>query len=110
MSLRRLHRDADAAQVLVPISRDMAVTENKEYHHLLLMYKGVLPADSVLAPTGGAVSISDATAAYGVGNWHLYNGRRDDAIAIFKRVLAGGQWGAFGYIAAEADMARLAKS
>ena len=108
MSLRRLGRDADAAKVLVPVRRDMNVIENETYHRLLLLYKGELPADSVLqvGPTG-EMSVTDATGAYGVGNWHLYNGRRDEAEGIFRRILAGGQWGAFGYIAAEAELARM---
>ena len=105
MSLRRLGQDSAAAQVLVPIKRDMNVIENEAYHRLLLLYKGELPVDSVLALTpSGEMSVTDATAAYGVGNWHLYNGRREEAEAIFRRILAGGQWGAFGYIAAEREM------
>jgi tetratricopeptide (TPR) repeat protein len=108
MSLRRLGRDADAAAVLVPIRRQMNVIENDTYHRLLLLYKGELPVDSVLSvgPTG-EMSVTDATGAYGVGNWHLYNGRRSDAERVFRRILAGGQWGAFGYIAAEAELARM---
>jgi len=108
MSLRRLGRDAEAAQVLVPIRRDMNVIENDTYHRLLLLYKGELPVDSVLmvGPTG-EMSVTDATGAYGVGHWHLYNGRRAEAERVFRRILAGGQWGAFGYIAAEAEIARM---
>ncbi len=106
MSLRRLGREDEAKESLVAISRDMPVIENQVYHRLLLLYKGELPVDSVLALTpSGEMSVTDATAAYGVGNWHLYNGRRAEAEAIFRRILAGGQWGAFGYIAAEKEMA-----
>ena len=43
----------------------------------------------------------------GVGNWHLYNGRRDEAVSAFRQVLTSDQWPAFGYIAAEADLKRL---
>ena len=105
MSLRRIGRDDEAAEVLRPIRRDMQVIENDAYHRLMLLYKGEVPVDSVLAMTpSGEMSVTDATAAYGVGNWHLYNGRRAEAEAIFRRILAGGQWGAFGYIAAEREM------
>lgn len=107
MALRRLGRAADAARVLAPISRDMKVIENETYPRLLLLYKGELPADSVLSTNAiGEMSVTDATAAYGIGNWHLYNGRAAEAERIFKRILGGGQWGAFGYIAAEAELAR----
>jgi tetratricopeptide (TPR) repeat protein len=106
MSLRRLGQDAEAAALLASFSRDMEVIENQTYHNLMLMYKGVLPPDSVLmvGPTG-EMSVTDATAAYGVGNWHIYNGRREQGEQIFRRIIAAGQWGAFGYIAAEADLA-----
>lgn len=108
MSLRRLGRDAEAAEVLVPIRRDMTVIENDTYHRLLLLYKGELPVDSVLKlGPSGEMSVTDATGAYGVGNWHLYNGRRAEAERVFRRIVAGGQWGAFGYIAAEAELARM---
>lgn len=55
------------------------------------------------------MSVTDATAAYGIANWHLYSGRRAEAERVFRTILAGGQWGAFGYIAAEADLARTAR-
>jgi hypothetical protein len=42
-----------------------------------------------------------------VGNWHLSNGRREEAIARFHDVFAGDSWASFGYIAAEADLARM---
>ncbi len=53
-----------------------------------------------------AGSIDDATARYGVGAWHLVNGRRDVAIEIFRGIISGPSWPAFGYIAAEAELAR----
>lgn len=106
MSLRRLGRNDEAAAVLVPFRRQMNVVENDTYQHLLLMYKGEFAPDSVLAMTpSGEMSVTDATAAYGMGNWHLYNGRRAEAERIFRRIRAGGQWGAFGYIAAERELA-----
>lgn len=111
MSLRRLGRDGEAAAVLAPVSRNMQVIENTGYHHLLLMYKGELPVDSVLVVSpSGEMSVTDATAAYGVGNWYQYTGRQSDAERIFRRIIAGGQWGAFGYVAAEAELARLRAS
>lgn len=107
MALRRLGRNREATALLVPIGRTLNVIENDTYHRLLLMYRGDIPVDSVLASNAsGEMSVTDATAAYGIGNWHLYNGRRGDAERIFRRILAGRQWGAFGFIAAEAEMAR----
>jgi tetratricopeptide (TPR) repeat protein len=108
MSFRRLKRDADARAMLAQFRKEMNVIENQTYHDLMLLYRGELPVDSVLAAgPSGEMSVTDATAAYGIGNWHLYNGREAEAEAIFRRIMGGGQWAAFGYIAAEAELARM---
>jgi tetratricopeptide (TPR) repeat protein len=104
MTLRRMGRTTEAREVLVPVTRDMEIIENDAYHRLLLFYKGELPADS-LAP-GDDDGVQDATVGYGLGNWHLYNGRRDEAMTIFRRITTGASWAAFGYLAAEAELAR----
>ncbi|HEY0243327.1 MAG TPA: tetratricopeptide repeat protein, partial [Gemmatimonadaceae bacterium] len=108
MALRRLGRDAEAREVLRFVKPGMEIIENDTYHKLLLLYRGELPADSILVTSAsGEMSVTDATAAYGIANWHLYNGRRDEATALFRRSVSGGQWGAFGFIAAEAELARM---
>ncbi len=108
MCLRRLGRDADAASMLIPFTAKMNVIENETYHRLMLMYKGEMTVDAVLpVSASGEMSVTDATAAYGIGNWHLYNKRRAEAERVFRQIVAGGQWGAFGYIAAEKELARL---
>lgn len=108
MSLRRSGRNAEAARLVAPMRRDMNIVENEAYHRLMLLYKGELPPDSVLA-TGadGQMSVSDVSAAYGVASWHLSNGRRAEGVRLLERIVATGQWGAFGTIAAEADLARM---
>jgi tetratricopeptide (TPR) repeat protein len=107
MTLRRMGNEAEAARVLTPIRREMDIIENDAYHRLLLLYKGELPVDSLLAPDSAATdAVQDATVGYGVGNWHLYNGRAEDAVAVFTGVMRNAQWAAFGYIASEAELAR----
>ena len=109
MTLRRTDRDAEAAALLLPITEDMDVIENGAYHRLLLLYKGVLTPDDLLAaPTSMDAALHDATAGYGIGTWHLYNGRQAEALGWYRRIYAGPQWAAFGYIAAEAELARAA--
>ena len=105
MTLRRLGRDAEAKRVLEPIRRDMDVIENSAYHKRLLMYKGILSPDSLLTP-GDTDALQYVTQGYGVANWYLANGDSARARKIFDQVLDTGYWAAFGYIAAEADVAR----
>ena len=107
MTLRRLGQEEEALSVLEPIREDMDIIENKDYHRLLLMYQGRLSPDALLAGVGEGESVGSATVGYGVGNWHLYSGRREEAVRVFQQVLKGDQWAAFGFIAAEADLKRL---
>jgi tetratricopeptide (TPR) repeat protein len=107
MSLRRAGRADEAARVLEPIRREMTVIENASYHRRLLLYKGVLPPDSLLASGDG---LDMATQGYGVANWHLYNGRPREAEELLWRITAAENWATFGYIAAEADLLRIAQN
>lgn len=109
MTLRRLKRDAEAAKVLEAITADMPIIENASYHRLLMMYKGTTEADAVL-DASKKESLDAVTIGYGVANWHLYNGRTDRAKAILSEIVKQyepSQWAGFGYIASEADFARL---
>lgn len=106
MTFRRMGNEPEAARVLTPIRREMDIIENDAYHRLLLMYKGEIAADSLLGAPASGDAVQDATLGYGVGNWYLYNGRRDEAMSVFSRVVRTPQWAAFGHIAAEAELAR----
>ena len=105
LTLRRLGRDREAAAVLEPIGADMDIIENFTYHELLLMFKGARSIQQVLGSLS-AESIDDATGRYGVGAWHLVNGEQETALEIFQGITSGPSWPAFGYIAAEAELAR----
>jgi tetratricopeptide (TPR) repeat protein len=109
MALRRGGRDAEAAAAVAGIRDDYDIIENDSYYRLVKMYRdGVSRAavDSVLGAPGAA-SPSDASFAYGLANWLLYSGDTARATRAFERILGGGSWASFGYIAAEADLARL---
>ncbi|GMU33881.1 MAG: hypothetical protein AMXMBFR20_17530 [Planctomycetia bacterium] len=108
MALRRMDRDEEAAKLLEPINEGMDIIENKAYFQRLLMYKGLISPESLL-DVQKASDLDLATMGYGVGNWRLCNGDRNGAKEIFEKVVAGGYWPAFGYIAAEADLARMKK-
>jgi hypothetical protein len=110
MTLRRLGRDREAARELEPVTADMDIIENRDYHRLLMLYKGATTPDALLEETARAgTQLGNTTVGYGVGNWHLYHGRRAEAVELFRRVTASPQWTSFGYIAAEADLKRLGR-
>ncbi len=103
LTLKRLGRDGEAAEVLEPITAEMELLENFGYHRLLLLYKGELAPPDLHG--AGDDDIDDATVAYGTAAWHLYNGENTKATALFRRIVAGPAWPAFGFIAAEAELA-----
>lgn len=106
MTLRRLGRAEEAARLLESIPGELDVIENQDYERLLRMYRGGISAAALLdeaEESGSAVAF--ATVGYGVGNWDFYNGRTAEASALYRRILARGEWAAFGDIAAEADLA-----
>jgi len=107
MTLRRLGRDDEAAIVLEAIDEQMDVIENQAYHELLLMYRGEREPEELWARAAGSDDTLDpASAGYGIGNWYLVEGGPERSEEIFDRILAAGQWPAFGHIAAEAEIAR----
>ncbi|MGD8320831.1 MAG: tetratricopeptide repeat protein [Gemmatimonadota bacterium] len=108
MTLMRLGREDEARQVLAEITPDMDVIESGGYLDLLMLYKGTGSPDDLLGPGGDDATLESATAGYGVGAWYLLQGDRDRARSVFRRVLRGrDQWAAFGYIASEAELARM---
>jgi hypothetical protein len=99
----RLGRDDRVEVLLASITPGMTILENEQYHHLLLYFKG----DFDEACLRGDTSATDsATVLYGIGAWALLGGEDATAVATFQEVLATPQWAAFGYIAAEAEIAR----
>ena len=105
-ALRRLGRKEEAAKVLEGISEDMKVVENTSYLHLLLFFKGLKTEDGIVQWAAGS-ELDAATVAYGVGCWHLYSGEKEKARGYFEKVVTGRYWPAFGFIAAEAELARM---
>jgi tetratricopeptide (TPR) repeat protein len=103
MILQRKGDPEAAAKVLDAISADMKVIENMSYHNLCLFYKGEMTLDELIgdnedSPAGAAIM-------YGAANWHYYTGDIDKANQMLEALVATDAWSAFGYIAAEVDLA-----
>ena len=109
MTLHRLGRTADAEAVLQSVSEDMDLIEATGYLDLLLLFRGERTEEDILGPAEAEATLASTTSGYGVGYWHMSNGRRAEARAVLERTIAGraGQWAAFGFIAAEAELGRM---
>jgi len=106
LALVRQGRRAEAATLLGPITAEMDIIENASYHRLLRVFKGELTPESLLAPSGAGLDA--VTTRYGLAAWHLANGRKEAGTTLLREIVDGyaQQWPAFGYVAAEADLAR----
>lgn len=108
MTLRRLGRDKEASRVLEQFAGEIELIENTDYLKLIKLNRGEMKAEELLAGIGGdANTLGSASLGYGIGNYFLYKGDNEKARAVFQRIVAGNQWSSFGYIAAEAELARL---
>lgn len=109
LALVRTGRRAEAEDLLGSVLRpDMDILENRSYERRLRLYAGELAPDSLLPPGSDALAV--ATYGYGLGTWHLLRGDTAAARAAYSDVLATGYWPAFGYLAAEAELARMRTS
>ncbi len=106
MSVRRYNNENAAKRFINRQIKDgLEIIENDDYHKLVKLYQGKLKAEDLLKEIGTNVNaLSNASLGYGLGNWFLYNGKRDEAIKIFRQITAGNQWASFGFIAAEAEL------
>lgn len=118
VSLRRAGKPAEAAEALKRITPEMKNTEPHLLFYLRLerFYQGALSEQAVLPPKPANPNDVEAelafdTVTYGVGNWHLYNNHDTKrAAALFKQVVAGNAWNAWGFVGSETDLVRLQRA
>ena len=117
MTLCRLGRKDDADKLIASITPELKVLENHAYHRRLLLYRGLLRPEELLETKDATDEpakkddtnrdVELATNGFGVAHWYLIQGNESRAREIFEQVVAGKNWGAFGFIAAEAELVRL---
>jgi tetratricopeptide (TPR) repeat protein len=113
VSLRRAGQKESASEVLKRITPE---TKNREPHllfylRLLRFYQGAMTEQEILPakPTSAndlEGELAFDTTSYGVGNWHLYNNDPMRARELFRPVVTGYAWNAWGFIGAEIELAK----
>ncbi len=100
LALARAGEMDRARAALTPISADWEIVENGSYHLGLLWMKGqVTDAEIRAAMTSSA---ERQAIGNGIAQWHMAMGRREQAAAAVREVLATGPSASFGYLGAEA--------
>lgn len=117
-ALRRANRPEEAAKALEAVPPDMTNKEphTKFYLNLVRFFQGRMSESDALPPeppagnTDQEVELPFDTVAYGIGNWHLYNGNPAKAREYFQRILKGHVWITWGFVWAEKEMLGAAQS
>ena len=107
MTLRRLGKTKEARRVLEPFNGNIELIENTDYLKLIRLNRDEERPENLLAEIrGDADTLKSSSLGYGIGNYFLYNGDKEKAMTIFRKIVEGNQWASFGYIAAEAELNR----
>ena len=103
ITLKKQNARKKAGELLMAVHPDMKLLESGDYLKILVLHKlqGGSALDSDLN------SLSSSTYGYGYGMYQLLNGRKEEAKAIFEKLVTGNQWSSFGYIAAEQELKKL---
>ncbi len=108
MTLRRLGKHKEALRSLDRFAGGLDVIENDDYLKLIRLNRGEAKVEGLLASIqGDANTLGSASLGYGIGNYFLYNNDKEKAREVFQKIVDGNQWASFGYIAAEAELARM---
>lgn len=107
MTLRRMGKTKEAKRLLDSIPKEIEVIENDDYLKLIKLNRDEVRPEALLSTIrGDANTLASASLGYGIGNYFLYNGDKEKADAIFRKIVAGDQWSSFGYIASETEIKR----
>ena len=101
---RHLGQDRRATKLLNTIDDDMDLIENHSYQTILKLYQNKIDPASLESDIINGQSLANTTLAFGLGNYYSINGDEEKAQSLFKTVVKGNQWSAFGYIASESRL------
>jgi tetratricopeptide (TPR) repeat protein len=111
IAYRKLGKFKEAIGLFNSIDQKAELIESGDYLKILEMYthkSTEKEIDSYAAMlSANDQTVGSATINFGVGYYALLFGHRQKAVTYFKKALASNQWSSFGYIAAEAELARL---
>ena len=113
-ALRRAGKNEEAAKALQRIPPEMTFKEphTQFYLNLVRFFQGRMSESAALPPeppagnTDQETELRFDTVAYGIGNWHLYNGHAARAQEYFHRVARGHIWITWGFIGSEMELVR----
>ena len=112
LTLLKMGKDKEAKELYHSVNPNAVLIENFDYwklfNGLYLNKPNETVIDSVATVlTNGASSLGVATINFGIGYYCLIKGYQEKAKKYFNNAIATNQWSSFGFIAAEAELARM---
>jgi tetratricopeptide (TPR) repeat protein len=113
-SLRRAGKTQQAARALARITPELNTSDahSQFYLRLLRFFQGAMQEEDAVPPepprdgSDTEAELRFDTVAYGVGNWHLYNGNVAKAQEYFRRVTQGNVWVTWGFVGSELELSK----
>lgn len=113
-SMRRAKKPDEAATALARMTPELTNQEphTQFYLYLVRFFQGRMTEKEIVPPSPASDSADTETElrfdtiAYGVGNWHLYNGDAAAAEKYFWRITQGRVWVTWGFVGAETELLR----
>jgi len=111
IAYRKLKKYKEAIALYNSIDKKAELIESGDYLKILEMYthkSTEKEIDSYAAMlSANDQTVGSATINFGLGYYCLLFGHKEKAVTYFNKAIASNQWSSFGYIAAEAELARM---
>lgn len=108
ITLRELKKEKQATKLLATVSNSTKLIENDGYLTILLLYKKEHDPEKLKSELlKDNNNLANATMGFGLGNFYRLSGETEKAKDIFRKVVAGSEWGSFAYMAAEMMLGEL---
>jgi len=104
----RLDEKEKAQQLLDAITPDMDTDREHPYFRRVMLYKGVITPEELVDVNQdpAKTSVGDVTKMYGLANWYAYQGEKEKAMDLYKKIVQSKSgWPGFAYAAAEKELA-----
>ena len=93
--------------LLKPITLDFVINDREyPYYRRLLLFKGLITPEQLVDVNKpiDQMPLLEVTKLYGLANWYAYQGNKDKAMELYKRVAQSNEWPGFAVASAEKDL------
>jgi len=104
----RIGKTDEAKKLVDPITPDFDTDREHPYFQRIMLYKEVITPEELVdvSQDPAKTSVQDVTKMYGLANWYAYQGEKEKAIGLYRKIVQSESgWPGFAYAAAEKELA-----